>query len=103
MHQSVPRLVDGVHIADPDVDEMVKCSIVEGHVVGMTIKLVLVECNETTVIDEVVHRQPLLQDITEVLLQVLQMIQGGIDNLKPVTMMLTRRSVSRNHTSLVVG
>ena len=43
--RSVPRFIDGVHIADPDVDEVVESGVVQGHVVRPTIKLVLVECH----------------------------------------------------------
>ena len=35
--QSVPGLVNGIHIPDPDVDEVIKGCIVERHVVGTTI------------------------------------------------------------------
>ena len=82
---------------------MVKCGIVKGHVVGATIELVFVERHEAPMVHQVVQGQPLLQDISEVLLQVLQPIQGRVDNLKPVTTTLTRRSVSSSCTSLVVG
>ena len=40
---------------DPDVDEMIKCGVVEGHVVGATIKLVLVESNKAPMINQVVY------------------------------------------------
>ena len=68
---SIPRLVDGVHIAHPDVDEVIQGSIVERHVVGTTIQLVLMESNKASMINQVVHRQPLLQDVSEVFFQVL--------------------------------
>ena len=83
---------------------MVQGSVIERHVVGTTIKLVLVARYQASVINQVVHRQPLLEDVTEVLLRVLGVEQGGVDDLKKtVTTTLTRRSVSSSRTSLVVG
>ena len=60
---------------------MVKGGIVKRHVVGMTIKLVLVEGYQASMVDEVVHRQPLLEDVPEVLFGILRPEQGGIDDL----------------------
>ena len=54
-------------------------------------------------IHEVVNGQLLLKDVPEVLLWVFRPKQGGINDLQPVTMTLTRRSVSSSRTSLVVG
>ena len=68
--QSVPRLINGVHITDPDIDEMIECRIVERHVVSTTIKVVLVERHQASMVYQVVHRQPLLEDVPEVLLRV---------------------------------
>ena len=47
---------------------MVERHVIERHVIGTTIKLVLVESYEAPMINQVVHQQPLLEDITEVLL-----------------------------------
>ena len=33
----VPRLVDGIHVSDPDVDEVVKGGVVQGHVISPAI------------------------------------------------------------------
>ena len=52
-------------------DEVVQSRVVKRHVVRMTIQLVLVESNKASMIHEVVNRQPLLEDIMEVLLRVL--------------------------------
>ena len=71
MRRSIPRLIDGIHITDPDIDEMVERSIIKGHVIGATVKLVLVERHEAPMIHQVIHRQPLFQDVPEVLLWVL--------------------------------
>ena len=79
--RSVPRLIHGVHIPDPDIDEMIQSRIVEGHVVGTTIKLVLMESHQATMKNQVVQRQPLLEDVTEVLFRVLRPKQGRIDDL----------------------
>ena len=79
--RGVPRLVNGVHIPDSDVDEVIKGGVVQGHIVCPTIQLVLVERYQASMIDQVVHRQPLLQDVPEVLLRILQPKQGGVDNL----------------------
>ena len=56
---------------DPDVDEMIKCRIIQRHVISTTIELVLVEGYQASVVHQVVHRQSLLKDVTEVLLGVL--------------------------------
>ena len=79
--RGVPRLVNGVHIADPDVDEMVESGVIQRHIVGTTIKLVLVESNKAPMVDQVVHRQPILKDVAEVLLRVLRPKQSRIDDL----------------------
>ena len=81
MRRSVPRLVGDVHVASPNVDEMVPGDVVERHILRTTVQLVLMESNKVSVIDKVVHRQPLLQDIPEVLLWVLRPKQGGINDL----------------------
>ena len=78
---SVPRLVDGVHVVDPDVDEVIKGGVVQGHVVCTTIQLVLVEGYQASVVNKVVYRQPLLEDVPKVLLGILRPIQGRIDDL----------------------
>ena len=39
---------------DSDIDEMVECRIVKRHIVGATIKLVLVESYQTPMINQVV-------------------------------------------------
>ena len=88
---------------DPDVDEVVKGGVVEGHIISTTVQLVLVEGYQAPVVDQVIHRQPLLEDVPKVLLRVLRPKQGRIDDLKPVTTTLTRRSVSSSCTSLVDG
>ena len=49
--RSVPRLVNGVHITDPDVDEMVKGGVIKRHVVGSPIQLVLVESHQAPMVD----------------------------------------------------
>ena len=79
--RGVPRFIDSVHITDPDIDEMVKRRVVERHVVGATIELVLMEHYQAPVVDEVVNRQPLLKDATEVLFRVLRPKQGQVDDL----------------------
>ena len=79
--RSVPRFVDGVHIPDSDVDKVVQGRVVKRHVVGTTIKLVLMEGYQASVVNQVVQRQPLLQDIMEVLFWVLRPKKGGIDKL----------------------
>ena len=40
---------------DPNVDEVIKGRIVERHVVGTTISLVLMECHQAPVVYQVVH------------------------------------------------
>ena len=67
----VPRLVDGVHIVHPDVDKVIQGGVIERHIISPTIQLVLMKSNKASMIDQVVHRQPLLQDISEVFLRVL--------------------------------
>ena len=79
--RSVPRLVDRIHIADPDVDEVVESGVVEGHVISPTVELVLMERYQTPVIDEVVNGQLLLEDVPKVLLGVFQPEQGRVDDL----------------------
>ena len=79
--QGVPWLIDGVHITDPDVDEVVQGGVVQGRVISPTIQLVLVEGYQAPMIDEVVHQQPLLEDVPKVLLGVLRPKQGRIDDL----------------------
>ena len=60
---------------------MIESGVVQRHVVRTTIQLVLVESYQAPVVDEVVHRQPLLQDVPEVLLGVFRPKQGRIDDL----------------------
>ena len=60
---------------------MVQSRVIQRHVVSVTIKLVLVEGYQASVVDEVVHRQPLLEDIPEVLLGIFGPVQGRIDDL----------------------
>ena len=79
--RSVPRLIDGIHITDPDVDKVIEGSVVQGHVVGTTVQLVLMESYQASVIYQVVHRQPLLEDVPEVLLWIFRPKQGGVDDL----------------------
>ena len=67
----IPSLISGVHVAHPDVDKMIQNSVVKRHIVGTTIQLVLMEGNKTSVINQVVHQQPLLQDVLEVFFWVL--------------------------------
>ena len=67
----IPSLISGVHVAHPDVDEMIQNGVVKRHIVGTTIQLVLMEGNKTSVINQVVHQQPLLQDVLEVFFWVL--------------------------------
>ena len=57
-------------------DEVVQSRVVKRHVVRMTIQLVLVESNKASVVDQVIHRQPLLEDVPKVLFWVLRPIQG---------------------------
>ena len=75
-HRCVPRLVNRVHVTNPDVDHMIQHSVVKRHVVGPTIQLVLIERYQASVINEVVHRQPLLEDVAKVLLGILRPKQG---------------------------
>ena len=70
MRRSIPRFIDGVHIADPDIDEVVESGVVQRHVVRTTIQLVLVEGYQASVVNQVVHQQPLLEDVPKVLLGV---------------------------------
>ena len=81
MSRGVPRLIDGIHIPDPDVDEMVESGVVQGHIVRPTIQLVPMEGYQTSMVHEVVHGQPLLEYVTEVLFRVLRPKEGGIDDL----------------------
>ena len=81
MRRSIPRLVDGIHIPDPNVDKMVKGGVIERHVVGAMIKLVLMKSYQAPMVHQVVHGQPFLEDVTEVLLWVLRPTQGRINNL----------------------
>ena len=81
MFLTVPRLINGVHITDPNIDEMVKHGIVKGHIVGTTIELVLVERHKASMVNQVVHQQPLLKDIAEVLFRILRPVQSRVDNL----------------------
>ena len=90
VHRSIPRLVDRVHITHPDINEVVQGSVIQRHVVSMTIQLVLMESNKAPMINQVVHRQPLLQDVLEVLFWVLRPKESRIHNLQPVTTTLTR-------------
>ena len=54
MSDSVPRLVHGIHVPYPDVDQMVQCRIIKRHIVGTTIKLVLVEGHQASMVHQVV-------------------------------------------------
>ena len=101
--QSVPRLIDGIHIPSPNIDQVVQSCIIQRHVVRPAIQLVLMESNKASMVNQVVDRQPLLKDVAEVLLRVLRLEQCRIDDLKPVTTTLTRRSVISSRTSLVIG
>ena len=78
-----------------DVEEVVKCHIIKRHVVGMTIRLVLVESHQTPVMVGVVHPQPLLECISGVLLQVLRPEQSGINNLQTILVRLIKRGLIR--------
>ena len=78
---SIPRLVDGIHIPNPDVDKVIEGGVVQGHVVRTTIQLVLVEGYQASMVNQVVHRQPLLKDVPEVLLGIFQPKKGGVDDL----------------------
>ena len=49
--RSIPRLVDGIHIAHPNVDEVVQGRIIQRHVVGTTIQLILVESYQAPMIN----------------------------------------------------
>ena len=80
-HRSVPRLVNGVHVANPDIDEMVESGVVQGHVVRTTIQLVLMESHQAPMVNQVVHRQPLLEDIPKVLFGILRPKKSQIDDL----------------------
>ena len=60
---------------------MIKGGIVERHIIRPAIKLVLVEGNQTPMVDEVVYRQPLLEDVAEVLFGIFRPEKGGIDDL----------------------
>ena len=82
MRRSVPRLVDGIHVSDPDVDKVVESGVVQRHVVRTTIQLVLVERYQAPVEDEVINGQPFLKDVPKVLFGVLRPKQGRIDNLQ---------------------
>ena len=55
MHRSIPWLINGVHIVDPDVDEVIKSGVVQRHVIGTTVQLVFMESHQASVIDQVVH------------------------------------------------
>ena len=79
--RSVPRLIDGIHIPDSDVDEVIECGIVERHIIRPAIQLVLMEGYQAPMIDEVVQQQPLLQDVPKILLDILRPKEGGIDDL----------------------
>ena len=81
MRRSVPGLINGVHITDPDVNEVVQSGVVQGHVVRPTIQLVLVEGYQAPMVDKVVHRQPLLEDVSKVLLRVFQPKKSRVDDL----------------------
>ena len=81
MRRSAPRLIDSVHITDTDVDKVVEGGIIERHVIRSTIQLVLVERNQASVVDEVVHRQPFLEDVPKVLLRIFRPKKGRVDDL----------------------
>ena len=66
---------------DPDVDQMIQSRIVKQHIIGTAVKLVLMESHKTPMVNQVVHRQPLLEDVTEVLLGVFRPRQSRIDDL----------------------
>ena len=79
--RSVPGFVNGVHITDPDVDQVVQGDVVQRHVIGATIQLVLMEGHQASMVDQVVQQQPLLEDVPEVLFGILRPEQSRIDNL----------------------
>ena len=60
---------------------MVESGVVQGHIVRPTIQLVLMEGHQAPMIDEVVYRQPLLEDVPEVLLRIFGPKQSGVDDL----------------------
>ena len=59
----------------------IKGSVIQRHVVRTTIQLILVEGYQAPMVHEVVHRQPLLEHVVEVLLWVLRPKQGRVDDL----------------------
>ena len=61
---------------------MIKGGVVKGHVISPTVELVFMERYQAPVIDEVVNRQPLFEDVPEVLLRILRPKEGGIDDLE---------------------
>ena len=71
MRRHVPRLINGVHILHPNIDQVVKGCVIKRHVIHLTIQLVLVESNKAPMVHQVVDGQPLLEDIAKVLLRVL--------------------------------
>ena len=81
MHGSIPWLINGVHVANPDIDEVVKGGVVQGHVIPPAIQLILVEGYQAPVVDEVVHRQPLLEGVPKILLRIFRPKEGRIDDL----------------------
>ena len=55
---------------------MIEGGVVQGHVIRPVIQLILVESYQAPMVDKVVHQQPLLEDVPEVLLGILQPKQG---------------------------
>ena len=53
--RSVPGFVDGIHVADPDVNKVVEGGVVQRHVVRTTIQLVLMESYQASVENQVVQ------------------------------------------------
>ena len=49
--RSIPWLIDSVHVMDPDVDEVVEGGVIQRHVVSTTIKLVLVEGHQASMVN----------------------------------------------------
>ena len=75
------RFINGVHVANPDIDQMIQNRIVKQHIIGTAVKLVLMESHKTPMVNQVIHGQPLLEDVPEVLLRILRPEQGRVDEL----------------------
>ena len=74
-------MVTSIHVADPDVDEVIEGGVVEGHIISPTVELVPMERYQAPVEDEVVNGQLFLEDVPKVLLRVLRPGQSRIDDL----------------------